>query len=503
MLRLLTDLRVLPVWLVCGALLGVAAARHPFLGILILACFIGGFVGSMIGPTLACVLGSTPKKYAPKFSLRGVLFLIGLIGCLIALRNEGDPWKLAFQFSGSIEPNIAMSPDGSLVAASQGTSIEIRETKTGKSLATLDLEPAEAASKAGKHWHYDIAFSEDNQKLLTAGWNPLAVTLHDWKSGELLRSWPIKRRSSRICQSGQRFLCRELNRQDNAMSVYSADSETPLLVVPRGYFDGGPQRLSANGRFISWDANSGELKVHAVDSDTLLFSIPVPPPKLITGSSYFSSDEKLIAVPTQSGIAVWDIFTQKEIGQWQPPHFVRIDSLEWSPDGERFLATYLESNAPAARNFRSYLLDKNCNEISEVMGTDAAFSPSGDRIATVQGNALILDGQTGVTLTNLKTPGASRPIGFISDFPSLCFSPDSNWLLTNGQPSVFQRTRSEHWYSILTLPSHWGVVFFLTMLLREFVGSLPRKFEQLKAQKRERLEALKNREQTGPNPGGL
>ena len=145
MLKLLTDLRGLPVWLAVGVLLGVAAARFPAIGFAAVAALVAGVVGGFV------VILAAPKKILPKFSLLTMLLVVGLIGCFISLQNEGEPWSLAHQFAGH-EVNIAMSPDGSLVAASQGTSIEIRETRSGKSLATLDLPPKEAAAKAGSKW---------------------------------------------------------------------------------------------------------------------------------------------------------------------------------------------------------------------------------------------------------------------------------------------------------------------------------------------------------------
>ncbi len=225
------------------------------------------------------------------------------------------------------------------------------------------------------------------------------------------------------------------------------------------------------------------LAVWDVDASVKLFEIGETPIRPVFYLTRLSPDEKRLAVPTSKGIAIWDVTAKTQVGAWEPPGFDHIETMEWSPDGTRLLATYIEMTGPTnatTRNANShcYLLDDFGNTVSKVVGNSAEFSQSGDRIATVYGNCCILDGKTGKLLTRIR---GSNPRESIIGGRSMHFSPNGNYLFANGSAAVFKRVRPEWWYSVLKLPAYWGTIFFLVFLIRELMISQPTNLKRSKA----------------------
>src|SRR5262249_41078567 len=145
--------------------------------------------------------------------------------------------------------------------------------------------------------------------------------------------------------------------------------------------------------------------------------------------AHFSPDDRYVALPTKTGVDIWDLSRFEKIGSWQPAAFSYLDSVSWSPTADRFVGTFTEKTSATTGREHSFLIDRQGNEIAKINGTCAAFSPSGDRIAIMFGPLMILDGQTGSPLTIVGFP----PHGGHSATPvlnhqSIWFSPDGEWL---------------------------------------------------------------------------
>ncbi len=413
------------------------------------------------------------------FSLKTMLLVTGLLACGIQLALLGDPWKEVHRFPGH-EVNLAISADGKMVAASQGTSIEIRETQTGRSVQTIKMSATEAKAKANARWAFEMGFTPDGKSLMTVGWQTYPC-LFDVATGQQIRRWPKHLGLSALAADGSRFLKDSVPTPSivSRCEVFDVELDQPILTVTSSnrFF----RSISPAGSHVlvgKSDTTSPGLPSHAelwnVDEQRLVGTIPLPQVGILFAK--FSPDGKVLAVPTSTGLTVWDVAQCRIVSQWAPANFDQIRSLEWSPDGSRLVATYIEMigpSGPAAaaaalagaskRNAieHAYLLDQQCQEIAPVTGTSAAFSPSGDRIATVWGNVNILDGTTGELITWI--PG--RPREAVFGGPAIYFSPDGDWLFHSGSPTVYHRTRSERWYSVFGLPAFWGVVLFLSALI--------------------------------------
>lgn len=403
-----------------------------------------------------------------KFSLRTILFVMGLIGCFLAYSKQRQTWERVHSFPGHVS-TVTMSPDGKLVAATVGTSIELRETETGKPLKTLQMPVDEATPKKNTLWLCDLAFSEDNTNLLTAGWRD-QVHLYDWMRGEPIRSWPDDAYMSRISRSGRFFAT--TNIRSGEYRVYDVDQLEPVQEFKS---DGTAGRryseLSATGKYLVLPSKQSGLMLWDVETGNRCFEMQSRSIRAHIILTSISPDEKRIAIPIDEGITIWDIEKAEQVGAWKPAGFDDLRSMEWSPDGTRLLATYVESIGPSAPVQKAvhhcFLLDSQGQEISEVVGNSATFTASGDRVATVYGTCNILDGRTGEFLTTVPTSNPNESMG---GYRELYFSPDGNWLLTsgrNGSAGVFRRLRSEWWYSVLNIPAYWGMIIFLVLIVRE------------------------------------
>ena len=425
----------------------------------------------------------------PSFSLTTMFLVTGLVACGIVLRTAGSPWKQVHNFP-SKGANVAMSADGKLVAASQVDSVEIRDTQTGRLVQTIKVSAAEVFAKGAGMWSCRFGFADGGKSLMTVGWKKYPC-LFDVASGKEIRRWPAFLGQGNLAQSATRFMgdSTALSSPARQCNVFDVEQDQPILTVEDCHF--WFRSISPTGSHVlvgkDETAQRGlpsRAELWDVDQKQLLGTIPLPPGQPLFFVK-FSSDGKLLAVPTSTGLAVWDVAQCRQISQWTPANFASVWSMEWSPDGSRLVATYTEMIGPsgpvaAAAAMagkskpnaveHSYLLDQQCQEIATIRGRSPTFSPSGDRMATVFGNANIFDGKSGEFLASLP----SRPNRSFSGEPSFHFSPDGTWLCHSGfPPTVYQRTRSERWYSVYELPAFWGVILFLTALILQMVKSIP------------------------------
>lgn len=417
-------------------------------------------------------------------SLKTMLLLMGLIACGIELTLLGGPWKEVHRFSGH-EMNLAISADGKLVAASQGTSIEIRETYTGRSVQTIKMSATEARAKANQRWAFKMGFANNDKSLMLVDWQSYPC-LFDIATGQELRRWPTNQGISALAGNGTRFITDSITSPNsvNRCNVFDVELDQPVLSLENS------QRfsrfISPTGRhvLVAKDEVQASLPSRAelwnIDEHRLVGTIPIP--QIHPGLLFvkFSSDDKMLAVPTSNGLALWDVSQCSKVSEWSPAKFNNIFSLEWSPDSSRLVAGYIEligPSGPAAAAAgmskqnaieHTYLLDKQCQEIAVIRGASAAFSPSGDRIATVYGIVNIFDGTTGQLLAGI----IGQPRESILGFPAILFSPNGDWLFHNGSPVVFHRTRSENWYGIWGLPTFWGLVLLLSALIMQLSNSI-------------------------------
>ena len=421
----------------------------------------------------------------PSFTLTTLLLLMGLVACGISLKQSGSPWQQVHQFPVQ-GVNVTMSADGKLVAASQADSIEIRDTQTGRLVQTLTVSAADTGALGTGMWSCRIGFANSGKSLMTVGWKKYPC-LFDVATGKVVRRWPAVLGQSSLALSGTRFMgdSTAVSSPLRQCNVFDIEVDQPILSIEDCHYLFRCISPTGSHVLVGKDeiTNPGELssaELWDVDEQRLVGKIPLPQNQPLLFAK-FSLDGNFLAIPTSTGLAVWDVSQCCQIAQWTAANFDSLWSMEWSPDGSRLAINYIETIGPSKptaaagkpkRNAieHSYLLDRQCQVIAAINGGSPAFSPSGNRMATVYGNASVLDGESGEFLTYLP----SRPRQSFSGDPAFHFSRDGVWLFHNGgPPTVYQNTRSERWYSVYQLPAFWGVVLLLSALIVRLARSIP------------------------------
>ncbi len=446
-----------------AGVVALALARLPSVGLLVVAAVLW---------TIRFIQNGT----IPSFSLKTILLATGLVACGIVLKMAGDPWKEVHRFSGN-ESNVAMSPDGKLVAASQGTTIEIRETQTGRSVQTIKMAPIDAATKVNQKRASKIAFTLDGKSLMTVDWQTYP-SLFSVSQGEEIRGWP---KNSGICPIetfGNRFVANSTNpgMAVETCNVYDVQRVEPILTIAS--HNPFCRSISPTGSRVLVGKDNSTAELWNVDEQLLVGTIPIPQTYPFTNQftgpvfTKFSCDGKFLAVPTSVGVDIWNVTRCRKVAEWNPQKFQHLTSLVWAPDDTRLVASFNEVIVPSGRAIgHCFLLDQNYQEIAPISGTNATFSPSVDRIATTSANGLflMLDGSNGESIAGIL----GRPMEMVLENPAIHFSPDGDWLFVNGDPTVYHRERSEFWYGYYQLPAFWGMVFFLTAMIESiYVGRI-------------------------------
>ncbi len=432
--------------------------------------------------SITCVIVLTVKLLRqgrrPRFSLRSLLLVMGLVFCLCVLWRDGAAWQSVHQFPGFC-PTAVFSPDARLAAAisnSTDAPIEIREARTGLPLKTVRQPGIQPVT--------EMAFSPDGKSLFTmiqgpGAYTPTSCSAHlvDWETGEERRTWSASR-AGRLSARGNRFFMYTDDKSPaGAMRVFQVDRDEPLFDVPQPTFWNRllEDVISSTGRYLLvrdqgdavhlWDVDAKRRVGTLTDRDFGKTNRPFI-------FSQFSPDDRYLALATKTGVDFWDVERFERIGRWEPADFSYLGAIEWSPTADRIFAMFIERTGPTTGREHSFLVDREGHEIAKVIGSCATFSPSGDRVAVQYGLVTILDAHTGTVLTTLGyPPQGGHSAAFIpGGYRSISFSPDGEWLLHNGGATVWRRRRSEHWWGVFSLPAFWGADFFLIALVLPLTG---------------------------------
>jgi WD40 repeat protein len=312
---------------------------------------------------------------------RWTSFTLLLVGISLSARAQKPELIVQKGHSGGIH-SIAISPDGRLLAATDGSPAVIWDTKTGLEIATLKGHSSSVR---------DVAFSPDGKLLATASYD------------KTVKLWDV--RTAREVKT--------LNHSD---------------LVEHVAFSPGGKRLASGGGSTVFGASPSNpqdtsVRMWDIETGTELFRLKGPQYPL--GSIAFSSDGKLIATGWYRGlIKLWnaesgiEVLTLRELAR-EDDFSETVDSvfsLAFSPDG-----TLLASGHSGYQSGSTRLWDVRTGKQLRTLGAqplsvrELRFSPDGRLLAVATERETILLWDV-LKEEVLRTVDASvRAIAFSSD----------------------------------------------------------------------------------------
>ena len=230
----------------------------------------------------------------------------------------------------------------------------------------------------------------------------------------------------------------------DSVAVMPRDGGDPQIIDLNGW---GPA-WSPDGRQLAWvsQADDGTVSIGIADIQTTPTSItmtnrrtlPLPEQSGGVGWPRFSPDGRTLAFTTgDANHMVLDTISTSGDDFSQVSHDVAVESgtsaYSFSPDGSQLLLLGVPQNSNGYQ--RAFLVDADGtgqHELTQTTVDDAAWSPTGDMIATVSN----VPGE-GIVLRNPADGygvGAVAP-GDFSDIQGLTFSPDGSTIYSVDTPS--------------------------------------------------------------------
>jgi WD40 repeat protein len=233
-----------------------------------------------------------------RFSLCTLVIAVLLLGGVASLVEGWPPWQLRFRLGGCACGNPAgtvFSPNGDLLASTDGKLIHVWNTKSGVRLLTLECPESVRF----------CVFSPDGESLLSLSLSSMAV-------------WSARSGALRFSVNG-RFYHASYSPNGDRVVATNGDS---VAIDSAGFWRGQP----ADGTSCIWDAGTGtEICVLRGHSGYVL-------------SAGFTRDGKRIATGGEDGkVRIWDSTTGKELLMVRG-HAGAVRSVCFSPDDRR-LAT--------------------------------------------------------------------------------------------------------------------------------------------------------------------
>lgn len=232
--------------------------------------------------------------------------------------------ELAQQRLGSIS-DIAVRPDGQVLAVIVGLNVELYDAESLQHLAVLN----------------------EGARVLTAlAWSP----------------------------DGRQLA---LGAQDGTVRVWDAATGKGLLVLRSHQGQVNAVAWSLNGRRLASGGNDSKVRIWDVDTGQELHSL-VAHAGDVLGLAWSPDGQQLASAGGDSLVRVWDAATGEELAVLVGHQDV-VRLVTWSPDGAR-----LASGASADGQVRIWDVD-DARQLDELEGSDVAWSPNGGLLAVGDG----------------------------------------------------------------------------------------------------------------------
>jgi WD40 repeat protein len=309
-------------------------------------------------------------------------------------------WEQQFRDATARSRQAALSPDGKIVAASQGGVVCLWETASGKQLRRLPT---------GQQRLVQLAFSADGKSMLTLGPGQ-ATALWEVATGRCVRRTEGKPAAAAI--------------------------ELPDLF-------GQIAAVSPGCKYLAWqlvDLGGANAAIHLKDLATDRELSPIPADPIATALTFSADERILVWFSLRAGIVVSDVATGKELRRLGGVSVNLTPDLALSADGRR-LAVHradhtidlwdLTSGQQTGRVGKATGVDQvksNGDVVGALVRPALAFSPEGRWLVTSLGGAAIRRFHAG---TGEEVPGpADGPRAPVS---TLALSTDGKTLCTHGR----------------------------------------------------------------------
>jgi WD40 repeat protein len=356
--------------------------------------------------------------------------------------------------------SLAFSPNGKVLASSDGNSIKLWDTEAEKEILSLQEQ---------KNWNGALAFSEDSKLLASGGADTIAVweiasrknlflqkglnadVLSFTTAGNLqafvstlytIKVWDVFNKELKLTLSGASNSIDDLSVSKDGNVVASRSVDGVLKVWNRRGVTinrKSIQELSAGGRLITLTSDGGLLA--GVDESGMIKiwnsmdgsqKLEISPDERASFESIaFTQDAKILIVGCSDGwIRLWDISTNKQVAAIKA-HENSVNKLELSTDG-RLLASSEIAGEKAVKVWDTSTWLEKCKFIPDGSISTLKFSSDGRLLAGSIGKKIKLWG----VLSNREIVTLKGHEKYVIN---LSFTPDNKTLvsLSSGEPEGY------------------------------------------------------------------
>lgn len=345
--------------------------------------------------------------------------------------TTGSPFTLTVQGIDSIY-DVKISSDGQWIATTDSDSYRVQVW----SISTGTL----AASLVARR---PLAFSPDNQILVTTkGSN----TVQMWRVGsdeELARLAAIDRGNAIFFTYGQRIneAIFSANGQRIALRSFRSgvrvwEKQSELAVFTKTITSGQPfynVMTTSPNRHLAAIRPMSDSDVRIVDTDTGQEVVTITGFGWIYNAN-FSSDGRFLALAADAGAIIWDVEAQKEINRFTADGNTKQVAFS---DDDKLLAVGVGTGLAGDVYVWEFETGTQRHTFPHTYNSfELAISPDNEWLATRSNIYAISFGGSETQLWNLTTGKKILLLGeefsFDFEFTDFDFTPDSQWLLSNG-----------------------------------------------------------------------
>jgi WD40 repeat protein len=324
---------------------------------------------------------------------------------------------------------LVFSHDGRKILAGNGRTLQLWETASGKAIGKLIVPPSGLS-------HDAFAFGADDRAVVTLQANEILFT--DLFSGKEIRRLKVDSRSiaEPVFSANGNWLA--VSGEKNAIHIIDLQAGQEIrkldnrFGIPVGFTPDNQHFLSASHEgVIFWKVATGKEARRFPN-----IGIPV--------SVALSPDGKFLAqgYPWRYGLHLWDVETGREL-HCHPGHPGPASRIAFSPDGKALVSRSDEEKTlrfwetDTGRPIRVLSSDIPEKRADAGWGCAIAYSPDGRSIALgdLSGIVRIWDTREGKQVRRLEIDVACRAINAVS------FSPDGRTLAVSGARAKYHTTQ--------------------------------------------------------------